>query len=172
MSQVVDVYKKIIDACPYCGAIEMGMHIGKSEKAYRVACPSCAAFGPLHEDISTAVFLWNTVSRSWFNQSLTTHMPPAMEVSQETCDQLRRENDLLEEMISDRLGSRGELEREGDPGKLEREGDSGKLERTVAPKKARARRRRRRGKRERGVSLETIIMATALKGILSIMLKK
>jgi hypothetical protein len=217
---VVDVYKKIIDACPYCGAMEMGMHIGKSEKAYRVACLSCSATGPIHKDISTAVFLWNTVSRSWFNQSLTTHIPPAMEVSHETCDQLRRENDLLQEMISDRLGSQWELEREanagdfhdldsvgcggdplgwlkkkelgregdpgelgregdpgelqrgGDPGELEREGAPGELGRTVAPKKTRSRRRRRRGKRDRGVSLETIIMATALKGILSIMLKK
>jgi hypothetical protein len=143
VSQVVDV-KKIIDACPYCGAMEMGMHIGKSEKAYRVACPSCAAFGPLHEDISTAISLWNTVSRSWYNQSLTTHIPPAMEVSEETCDQLRRENDLLEEMISDRLGSRGELEREGyrgepepggEPGELELGGDPGELERGGDPGK-------------------------------------
>jgi len=60
----------------------------------------------------------------------------------------------------------GELGRGGDPGELGRGGDPGELERTVAPKKARARRRRRRGKRERGVSLETIIMATALKGII------
>jgi len=170
---VVDVYKKIIDACPYCGAMEMGMHTGIID--YRVACPICSATGPLHKDISTAISLWNTVSRSWYNQSLITHIPPAKEVSDETCDQLRLENDLLEEMISDRLGSLGELERGEDPGELGRGGDPGELgrgedpgelERTVAPKKARARRRRRRGKRERGVSLETIIMATALKGII------
>jgi hypothetical protein len=170
VSQVVDV-KKIIDACPYCGAIEIGMNIGNvvseilSEKAYRVSCPSCSATGPHHQDISTAVYLWNTVSRSWYNQSLTTHIPPAMEVSEETCDQLRRENDLLEEMISDRLGSRGELEREGhagdfhdldsvgcggdplgwlkkkelelegDPGELERGGEPGELERGGDPGK-------------------------------------
>jgi len=63
-------------------------------------------------------------------------------------------------------GEPGELQLGGDPGELGRGGDPGELERTVAPKKARARRRRRRGKRERGVSLETIIMATALKGII------
>jgi len=123
---VVDVYKKIIDACPYCGAMEMGMHTGIID--YRVACPICSATGPLHKDISTAIFLWNTVSRSWYNQSLTTHMPPAKEVSDETCDQLRRENDLLEEMISDRLGSLGELERGEDPGELELEGEPGELQ--------------------------------------------
>jgi hypothetical protein len=149
VSQVVDV-KKIIDACPYCGAIEIGMNIGNvvseilSEKAYRVSCPSCSATGPHHQDISTAVYLWNAVSRSWYNQSLTTHIPPAMEVSEETCDQLRRENDLLEEMISDRLGSRGELEREGyrgepepggEPGELELGGDPGELERGGDPGK-------------------------------------
>jgi hypothetical protein len=136
VSQVVDVYKKIIDACPYCGAMEMGMHTGIID--YRVACPSCSATGPLHKDISTAISLWNTVSKSWYNQSLTTHMPPAKEVSDETCDQLRRENDLLEEMISDRLGSLGELEREGyrgepepggEPGELELEGEPGEPER-------------------------------------------
>jgi hypothetical protein len=123
VSQVVDVCKKIIDACPYCGAMEISMHSGI--RLFRVACPSCSATGPLHKDISTAISLWNTVSRSWFNQSLTTHIPPAMEVSQETCDQLRRENDLLEEMISDRLGSQGELERGEDPGELERGEDPG-----------------------------------------------
>jgi hypothetical protein len=129
--------KKIIDACPYCGAMEMKMHIGKSENAYRVACPSCSATGPRHEDISTAISLWNTVSKSWFSQSLTTHIPPAIEVSQETCDQLRLENDLLEKMICERLGSTGELERGGNSGELERAagvaGGDGELERGVYP---------------------------------------
>jgi hypothetical protein len=185
---VVDVYKKIIDACPYCGAMEMGMHTGIID--YRVACPSCSATGPLHKDISTAISLWNTVSRSWYNQSLTTHIPSAMEVSQETCDQLRRENDLLEEMISDRLGSRWELEREGnagdfhdldsvgcggdplgwlkkkelgrggDPGELGRGGDPGELGREGEP--GELGREGEPGELQRGVSPKTFIIAMKL----------
>jgi hypothetical protein len=181
---VVDVYKKIIDACPYCGAMEMGMHTGIID--YRVACPSCSATGPLHKDISTAISLWNTVSRSWYNQSLTTHMPPAKEVSDETCEQLKRENDLLEEMISDRLGSRGELEREGDPGEPELGGDPGEPELEGEPgelelegEPGEPELEGEPGELHRGVSPKTFIIAMKLlycekllKEILSIMSKK
>lgn len=74
------------------------------EDMWHVACTGCGAFGPLHKEIFMAVALWDTVSRSWYDQSATVHIPPAMEVSQATCDDLKRENELLKQMISERGG--------------------------------------------------------------------